>query len=203
MKLDNEENVDINYDLIVQKIKNHENVKSDRQFAFAIGMRPDSYANTKKRGNFPYEKVIDYCFRKKLSIDYIFGNTDFKSIEKIDEVEILDDSSKYIELDCIDYNETIKIPKISNNTNYKSLKAFVDKDIFIVDTSINELENNNSFLVKNNSNYFIKSVEIDFDGNYKLKESDKDDIILSIDNLDKVEVVGRIEEIYKRNILNI
>lgn len=192
----------IDYTSIVDRIKKTENVTSDRQFAIAIGMRTDSYSNAKKRGTFPFEKIINYCFVNNYSLDEIFGmKNPIKPISESNQNTNENGSSVYI--DSIENNQTIKLPSylLDGEKISKNIKYFIDKQdtIFIVDTIDKQLEDRNSYLIRLFNNLYIKDVSIDLSHNFKLKEKDFDEIKVKNEELFKIEVLGKVILTYKKD----
>jgi hypothetical protein len=199
----NEETVGYNIDFpsIVERIKKIENETSDRQFAIAIGMRNDSYSNAKKRGTFPYEKIINYCFVNNYSLDEIFGmKNPIKPALESNENTNKECNSIYIE--SIENKQTIKLPAnlFDEERTSKDIKYYIDENdtIFIVDTIGRKLEDRNSYLIKLFNNLYIKDVSIDLSHNFKLKENGFDEIIVKNEELFKIEVLGKVILTYKK-----
>lgn len=201
-KEEEQTNSTIDYPSIVERIKKIENETSDRQFAIAIGMRNDSYSNAKKRGTFPYEKIINYCFAHNYSLDEIFGMENPKK-PVAEASEFIDEQSSSIYIESIESNETIKLPAnlLEGKKTNKETKYFIDeKDtIFIIDTTDNKLEDRNSYLIKLFNKFYIKDVSADLTYDWKLKENGFDEIILKNEDLFKIEVLGRVILTYKKS----
>lgn len=191
-------NNSVDYLSIVERIKEIERINSDRQFALLIGMRADSYANAKKRGTFPYEKVIEYCFKKNYSIDEIFNlKNPIKKLEGTSEKE-----SNFINVPCINSNDHIRIPKehINNLDDFNFFNAFIDENgnISLINKNKKKLEDRASFLINIFDKFYIKNVSIDLDRNYKLSENEYEPIILKEEDFSKVDIIGKVELSYKR-----
>lgn len=192
----------IDYPSIVERIKKIENETSDRQFAIAIGMRNDSYSNAKKRGTFPFEKIINYCFVNNYSLDEIFGMSNpTKPVSESS--EHINENSNSVYIESIESNQTIKLPSylLGGEKTSKNTKYFIDeKDtIFIVDTIDKNLEDRNSYLIRLFNNLYIKDVSIDLSHNFKLKENGFDEIIVKNEELFKIEVLGKVILTYKKD----
>lgn len=193
----NEKNV--NYLSIVERIKEIEKINSDRQFALLIGMRADSYANAKKRGTFPYEKVIEYCFRKNYSIDEIFNlKNPIKNLKEPSKGW----KDRYFNILCIDSEDYIRVPKDTthNFDDINFFRAFIDEkgNIFLINKTKTKLEDRANFLVKIFDKYYIKNVSIDLDRNFKLLEKEYEPIILKESDFSKIDVIGKVEISYKK-----
>lgn len=192
-------NIDVYYSSIADKIKEIEGVTSDRQFALTIGMRPDSYANAKKRGTFPFEKVIDYCFKNKYSLDEIFG---MKNPKKVLETNSFD-SETFIDIQVLESSDNVRLPKeifkdMLDNINF--LRAYIDSisNIFIINTNLSKLQDRESFLVKIFDKLYIKNVSIDLDRNYKLTENEFEPIVVKESDFQKFDIIGKVESTYKK-----
>ncbi|EKD55732.1 MAG: hypothetical protein ACD_59C00053G0004 [uncultured bacterium] len=48
------------------------NLKSETKVAQALGMTQQTFSAYKKRGTIPYQEIIAFCHKKKLSLDWIF-----------------------------------------------------------------------------------------------------------------------------------
>lgn len=191
--------IDVYYSSIVEKVKEIEGVTSDRQFALTIGMRPDSYANAKKRGTFPFEKVIDYCFKNRYSLDEVFGMKNPKKILENNSTE----NEDFVDIPSLINDDNVRLPKDSIRDiidKINSLKVYIDSanNIFIINTELKKLQDRESFLVKIFDKYYIKDVSVDLDKNYKLSESNYEPIIIKESDFEKFEIIGKVESTYKK-----
>lgn len=184
------------FQIIVDSLKARIGKSSDRQFALAIGMRPDSYANAKKRGVFPFDNVIQYCISEGISLDSLFfplyRNKFIFSVN-----QPLKDTYIYPLINFLDDLTNIVLP-IENTKNYY---VFIhSKSLFRVDINIHELSHNSVFLFKSGLDYVLKLVVNNFNGTYSLIEDSMPDIILNSDNMDSFEVIGKVIDNYEYKV---
>jgi len=77
-----------NFKIILNKIKQITNARTDADIARALSITPQALFSFKKQKKFPYELLIKYCFNNKISIDWLLSS-EIKS-EKLKHVEIFD-----------------------------------------------------------------------------------------------------------------
>lgn len=61
-----------NFIEIMERLKYRLKVHSDTALAELLDMSQSTFAERKKRGSIPYDKIIALCDRKKLSSDWLF-----------------------------------------------------------------------------------------------------------------------------------
>lgn len=182
--------VDVNFEEIIDKLKKQLGISSDRQFAFAIGMRPDSYANAKKRGTFPYEKIIKYCKLNGISLDELFKSD--KSNDMLSNNDKRIDISSYLYKVINDSSNlnNILLP-IQNGNKYE---VFIDEnnDIYVIDKSLKELRKTSSFVFKKDTFTFVRKYDYDFKTKKHLfMINDIVDLSLNDDELREFEIIGK------------
>lgn len=173
---------------------------SDRQVALAIGIRADSLIQLRKRGSYPYAKVIEYCKKNKVSLDYILGNDEILVTKEVEDnlepnnpLLSLKKSSSVFEMRTINLEQNIVLPMFDKIVYKNSYKAYIDEStIYIIDTSVISINKNGIYLVKSNGIFYIKNVAIDFSGNFTFREKGQVDIVLKADELEKIDVIGSV-----------
>lgn len=193
------ENV-VNFDESMRRLKIVIGETSDRQVALAIGIRADSLIQLRKRGSYPYAKVIEYCKKNKVSLDYVLGNDEILVTKEVeDNLEPnnpllgLKKSSCVFEMRTINLEQNIVLPIFDMIVYKNSHKAYIDEStIYIIDTSVGSINKNGIYLVKSNGIFYIKNVAIDFSGNFTFREKGQVDIVLKADELEKIEVIGSV-----------
>ena len=65
-------NSDYLFDAVMTRLKVTVGIKSDRQIAKKLGLSGSAYANIKKRGSIPYDKVIALAISQKVNIHWLF-----------------------------------------------------------------------------------------------------------------------------------
>jgi len=63
-----------NFNEVMTKFKNLLQLKSDTKTAEILGMSRATYSERKQRDSIPYENLINFCKKEKISIDLIFKN---------------------------------------------------------------------------------------------------------------------------------
>ena len=56
---------------IIKQIMDTENATTDKQVADILNVKPNALSNHKLRGSIPYEALITFCDKKKISIDWL------------------------------------------------------------------------------------------------------------------------------------
>lgn len=59
-------------EIIIDKIKEFENIKKDKEVADLLGISESNLYQMKKREKIPYLEIINYCHIKKISTDLFF-----------------------------------------------------------------------------------------------------------------------------------
>lgn len=184
---------------VLDNLANILNVKSDRQLAIKLDILPSTLFNNRKRGILPYEKILTYALQNNLSLDDIFKPSNIKN-NKVKECFLASSDYDLVNINILnDSKNFIQIPlKIAEQENYK---AFLDdKKIYIIDTINNNFKNKNRYLIKNNNNYFVVLISLDFDNTYILKDENDSDLIskLTKEEFEKIEIIGKVDFILSR-----
>lgn len=184
---------------VLDNLANILNVKSDRQLAIKLDILPSTLFNNRKRGILPYEKILNYALQNNLSLDDIFKPSNIKN-NKVNECILASSDYDLVNINILnDSKNFIQIPlKIAEQENYK---AFLDdKKIYIIDTINNNFKNKNRYLIKNNNNYFVVLISLDFDNTYILRDENDSDLIskLTKEEFEKIEIIGKVDFILSR-----
>lgn len=160
---------------------------------------PSTLFNNRKRGILPYEKILTYALQNNLSLDDIFKPSNIKN-NKVNECILASSDYDLVNINILnDSKNFIQIPlKIAEQENYK---AFLDdKKIYIIDTINNNFKNKNRYLIKNNNNYFVVLISLDFDNTYILRDENDSDLIskLTKEEFEKIEIIGKVDFILSR-----
>ncbi len=64
----------LNMDLkdITKRLKESSSIITDADLAQAMGFTKQEFYNYKKRGTIPFERILNFCHERKISIEYIF-----------------------------------------------------------------------------------------------------------------------------------
>lgn len=184
---------------VINNLKKILGVTSDRQLSIRLDIKPPSFANTIKRGLLPYEKIVLFAKKHNQSLDKIFllqnQNYTIENEPKCNYSELESNSissNNSTEIQLINGEQTIKIPNLPVTPN-KTLRAFIDdKKIYIIDTKDKIFVNNNYYLLKSSNAFFPMIVSMDLDGQYILKNDDDITTKLTLDEFNKIEIVGKV-----------
>lgn len=184
---------------ILNKLKKISGVETDKALALEIlGLKPDALVQRKKRGAIPYEAVVSYCLRNKISIDVLFDNKQIivSSETDINEGTRVDIPNNLYKIQVVDSNESIIIPLQKHD---KILTAHIEPDLktcFIADISIDSFKEDGKYLIKFNGRYFAKKLVTSFRNTYEFSdlssEENPSSFELSESELLDIEVIGQI-----------
>ena len=184
---------------VINNLKKILGVTSDRQLSIRLDIKPPSFANTIKRGLLPYEKIVLFAKKHNQSLDKIFllqnQNYTIENEPKCNYSELESNSissNNSTEIQLINGEQTIKIPNLPVTPN-KTLRAFIDdKKIYIIDTKDKIFVNNNYYLLKSSNAFFPMIVSMDLDGQYILKNDDDITTKVTLNEFNKIEIVGKV-----------
>ncbi len=79
---------------IINKIKEIENIKDDKEVAEKLGITAQNLYQMRKRNKIPYFEIIKYCNDKKISTDLFFLNKMIDNDKKNDMMNKLENTIK-------------------------------------------------------------------------------------------------------------
>lgn len=186
------ENDNIEFDNVINRLKEIAKIPNDRQLCFKLDILTPSFSNSKKRGVLPYKKIIAFCKNTGISLDLLFNN-DNPTIDKLkSNVQNIDDKNIY------------NIPILQNESDFlrlnfgqildiSNLKAYLNNNlIYILNESLNQLENETTYLIKSNEIFYVRHISIDFDGMYILKDEKGNVEKLNKETFSKINLIGKI-----------
>jgi len=191
---------------VIKKIKKIENIKSDKDFADIINIKPDALVQRKNRNSIPHDNIIKYCLKNKISLDMIYENNDIKIDNSTQEdhknIEVTLSDSKFplSRIQIIDKDDFLKLP-ISNP--YKKLKAHIDyssNNIFIIDTMVNKYEDEGLYLIKYQERTYVKNIVDTFSGTFQINSYSTKNIPvtsfeISTDKISEIIILGTVSNI--------
>ncbi len=162
----------------------------DKDLAKALGIHQTTLATIKKRGKIPYDKVLDFCAKRKISINWLLYDQVVESIrdetEKFARIRYFNDiyasagggafnyekESEYINIDK-------KILEHLGITNIKDIEAINvlgesmeptlrDGSVVFVDKSDKNIKKDGIFVLYSNDGLFIKRIFYGIDGNCEI-----------------------------------
>ena len=168
----------------------------DKDIAKALGIAPAQYSNNKKRKNIPFEKISEYCAKKRVSINWVLYEQSSQMLnsntEEIFKIKLLNDINgsagggsfneetenfSYLSLDRVysdmlgisegDSVEAIRIVGDSMETTLK------DNSIVIIDRNRTNIQNGGIFVLNTENGVLVKRVAINPSGGIDLISDNK------------------------------
>lgn len=198
-------------DIISEEIGNKK--VYDKDVATALGISKENFSMLKKRGKIPYEELLKFCAKKKISINWLLFDQNPKTLcdstEKFAYVRYFKDINASAGGGAINYDETAQKLYIDKNIetffgkeNLKNIEALnvigdsmepmlKDGSIVFVDRSQIDIKKGGVFVISTNAGVFIKRVVLKTDGSVDLISENriypKENI-----NIDEIMVIGRV-----------
>lgn len=158
----------------------------DKVIAKYLGISPTNFANLKNRNRIPYEEIIYFAAKYKVSANWIFLNQQCSSLveeeEKFYSLKVIDRINascgggafeddeievSYIKLsketlEKLGYgnSNTLEAIKVVGDSMYPTLK---EKELILIDKSQNKYNSSSAFLVNTTSGLFVKRLKINDD----------------------------------------
>jgi len=169
----------IDVSIILNRLKNKFNLKSDKELAELLKVTNKTLAGWKIRNSLDFKKILNLAKRKNLSLDFIFLGLENVNTQNKDNID--------------EYFENYVFYNLKNKINHHSL-IFLFK---IVRRNINTI----SFTLQN-----AKEVLIDLILNYKIdfsleNEQKKESVLEFVKNLSKVECYIFLKYFHKLDIV--
>lgn len=163
----------------------------DKDIALALGINQITFATMKSRGKIPYEELMDFCARRKISINWLFYNQIVESLieetEKFARVRFFSDiyasagggatnyeeDNEFIEFE----REFLQILGISCkaeelqvlNVRGDSMEPNIeDGSLIFLDTTQKEFKRGGIFVLNTPSGTFMKRLQLKTDGTLEL-----------------------------------
>ncbi|WP_458701364.1 S24 family peptidase [Sulfurospirillum sp. 1307] len=186
----------------------------DKDVANALGINQVTLATMKKRGKIPYKEVLEFCAKRKISINWLLFdqvvNSIAKESEKFERIHYFkdiyasagggalnyDEKSEFLELDEEIVNhlggkQSVKYIKALNVLGDSMEPTLNDGDIVFIDTSSKNINRNGVYIVTTPMGLFIKRLQLRADGKVALV-SDNSIYTDEIVNSEDIEVLGKV-----------
>ena len=194
----------------------------DKDIAESLGINQVSFATMKSRQKIPYKEVLEFCAKRKVSINWLMFNQVVQSIqaqsEKFEKIhyfkdiyasagggaENYEESSEYLTLDQEIVNHlggksSIKNIQALNVLGDSMEPTLNDGDIVFMDTMSNNLNRNGVYIVTTPIGLFIKRLQLKSNGMVALvsdNESYSDELV----NADDIKILGKVVGAMSNNI---
>jgi len=184
----------------------------DKDVATALGIPQATFATMKSRNSVPYEEILSFCAKYKISINWLFFDQATEMLleetNKFMQVRYYHDiqasagggafnfEDDYIVLD-IDRNIMDNIS--TSDTNYEAINVHGDsmeptlKDgsIAFIDRSVTDISKDGIFIAATTAGLFVKRIRRRMDGTIELI-SDNQAYSPEILTADEVQIVGKV-----------
>lgn len=185
----------------------------DKDVANALNINQTTFATLKNRNRVPYEEIMEFCAKRKISINWLFYNQITESLEdsteKFARIRYFSDIYASAGGGAQNYNEEVEFinvdEKIANFLGGEKALEFIDA-VNIIGDSMEPTLNNGSivfidkreknfakggiFVVSTPAGLFIKRVQLKSDGMMELI-SDNSSYYPEVVNSDNIEIIGK------------
>ncbi len=216
----------INFNIVIEKIKDIISTKKiggkvfDKDVANELGIPQPTFATMKKRGAIPYEEIMEFCARKKISINWLFFDQSAEMLleetNKFFQVryfadlrasagggaEVFDENYEMITLDSTIMQNMVGF----GNTKLEAIHVdgesmeptLHDGSIVFIDRNQTDIAKDGIFIAATTAGLFIKRIRQRADGMVELISDNKtySPEVLAPDEVSIVgKVVGNIESL--------
>lgn len=192
----------------------------DKDVASALKLSPAAFATMKNRGKIPYEEIIDFCVKKKISINWLLYGQDpstvLESTNRFAYVRYFSNVNASAgggadfgaeESEDLMIDESL-VDKLGFYVNPKDLEAINvvgdsmeptlrDGDVLFIDRTKTELGKDGVFVVGSNHGIFVKRVLRRVDGNIDII-SDNSDYSTQTVSPDEIKILGKAVGVFGR-----
>ncbi len=186
----------------------------DKDVADALGINQLTFATMKKRGKIPYEEILNFCAKKKISINWLFYGQATRSLEaeteKYANVRYFSDIYASAGGGAFNYDvecESIALDKhmvsmLGGGREIKNIDSinilgdsmeptFRDGDIIFINKSKDDIRKGGIFVVSTPSGLFVKRMFLKSDGSVDLISDNSQYAVETVD-LNDIEIVGQV-----------
>ncbi|WP_320034000.1 S24 family peptidase [Halarcobacter sp.] len=185
----------------------------DKDVATALDLSQVNFATMKNRGKIPYSNILDFCAKKKISINWLLYNqnpgslvdsTDKYWIRYYPEVNVSAGGGAY---EAEDSYESLEVPPyfinmLGGKENLKNIDAInvvgdsmeptLNSDnIIFIDKTKNDLARDGIYAFTTTHGLFVKRIQRRIDGKYDVISDNRDYPIQILDK-NEIYVVGKV-----------
>ena len=186
----------------------------DKDVALALEINQPTFTTMKNRGKIPYHEILDFCAKRKISINWLFYNQITKSLEaeteKYANVRYFSDVYASAGGGAMNYDEKHEdlvlddhiIQKLGGQSEIKNIDSlnvlgdsmeptFRDGDIVFVNRTLREVHKGGIFVISTPIGLFVKRLRLKIDGTLEMI-SDNASYSTEIVDSASVEVIGKV-----------
>lgn len=184
----------------------------DKDVATALGIPQATFATMKSRNSVPYEEILSFCAKYKISINWLF-------FDQATEM-LLEETNKFIQVRyysniqasagggsfnfeddyvVLDIDKNIMDTVCPSNKNYEAINihgdsmepTLKDGSIAFIDRSVTDISKDGIFIAATTAGLFVKRIRKRMDGNIELI-SDNQAYSPEILTPNEIEIVGKV-----------
>ncbi len=186
----------------------------DKDVADALGINHLTFATMKNRGKIPYEEILNFCAKRKISINWLFYDQATRSLEEETEkyanVRYFGDIYASAGGGAFNYDaehETITldphmVEKLGGEREIKNIDSinvlgdsmeptFKDGDIIFINRTMKDIRKSGIFVVSTPTGLFVKRLYLKSSGTLDLISDNQQYAVESVP-VDQVEVIGKV-----------
>ncbi len=186
----------------------------DKDVADALGINHLTFATMKSRGKIPYEEILNFCAKRKISINWLFYDQATRSLEEETEkyanVRYFGDIYASAGGGAFNYEEapdTIMldphmVQRLGGERELKNIDSinvlgdsmeptFKDGDIIFINRTMNDVRKGGVFVVSTPIGLFVKRLFLRSDGTLDLISDNPQYGVESVP-MENVEVIGKV-----------
>ncbi len=186
----------------------------DKDVADALGINHLTFATMKNRGKIPYEEILNFCAKRKISINWLFYDQATRSLEEETEkyanVRYFGDIYASAGGGAFNYEEapdTITldphmVERLGGEREIKNIDSinvlgdsmeptFKDGDIIFINRTLTDIRKGGVFVVSTPAGLFVKRLHLKGSGTLDLISDNQTYAIESIP-VEQVEVIGKV-----------
>jgi phage repressor protein C with HTH and peptisase S24 domain len=199
-------------DIISKEIGNQK--VFDKDVALALDINRPTFTTMKNRGKIPYEEILNFCAKRKISINWLFYNQITKSLEEATEqfanVRYFSDIYASAGGGALNYDDNFEhltldphlMRKLGGKKEIKNIDSlnvlgdsmeptFRDGDIVFVNRTRKEIQKGGIFVISTPIGLFVKRLRLKIDGSIDMISDNPSYSPESIDP-SSVEVIGKV-----------
>ena len=191
----------------------------DKDVAQALGINQLTFATMKRRGKLPLNEILDFCAKRKISINWLLYNQATKSLEektdKYANVKYYGNIYASAGGGAFNYNENVEeiildehmINLLGGKPEIKNIEAInvlgdsmeptlYNGDIIFINRNLKDISKNGIFVISTPAGIFVKRVFLKSDGSIDLISDNK---MYGIETVysDNIQIIGKVVGVMK------
>ena len=186
----------------------------DKDVADALEISPAAFATMKRRDRIPYEEIISFCSRRRISINWLLFNQNpssliettnrYQYIKYFPDVNVSAGGGAYdgeenFEMLALEGTFFDKIAAFSNANRVEAVNVvgdsmeptIVDDNIVFIDREKTDIAKGGIFALITPSGLFIKRLQVRVDGGVDIISDNRDYPVQTVDR-NEITVIGKI-----------